>query len=226
MNSQNHKIRKEIMKTIIKTALIGSITAGLTAFFGTALAAPAGKATNKGGESAVLPAVPTTEVSGKRKDNFLFLNYGSDLVFNKKGVHSTNFSLEYGRYVISADNSYSAFFGVLFKIHLFSVYNTDDPPPRGFFTEVKWGWEFMRDSAWSFGLDTSHGTGILLEGILPALALTNALGVFGKFRGWRNHFSVVTRIGVSHHNAIKKIDEIYKSNNFGPYLHLGLQYHY
>ena len=172
------------------------------------------------GAEEILPDHSTKMKTEKLR--FLSLKYGLDFTLNES-IGSYNLIAGYGQNLVLP--KYSGFFEIHLKIHDISLDWPGNKTKKGYgissiglFAELKYGYEFLRHNFFSFGWDTTHGLGFIGAGA----AFSNALGAFGKWK-WTDSTSILMEAGLSHHNQFRTADHIVKFNNFGPYIHLGLQ---
>ena len=167
-------------------------------------------------------------------NRFLSFNVNADFELNESLGYFRE-SIGYGQNILS-NNSYFGFFEISLRANaLLNSLGIGDKYLRWDFKDIslefKYGWEFMRNNIFSFGIDTAHGFGLMIlqsGGCAPvsyaAAAFSNALGVFGRIK-LSNSTSLSLRIGMQHLNAFDRIRSIITSKNFGPYVHLGLMYY-
>ena len=101
-----------------------------------------------------------------------------------------------------------------------SRYNSTVALLNAFFLEFKYGYEFLRQNTFSFGLDTSLGFGFV--GTRPGFS--NAIGGFGKMKA-TSALSAILQAGLQHHNQFRTINHIIDYLHFGPYVHVGIRYY-
>ena len=122
--------------------------------------------------------------------------------------------LGYGQNIV-IQPGYLGFFEINMRFHYNQLsYNRD--VKMTYFTELNYGYEFMRHSLFSFGLDTFHGLGLTYQG---KLAFSNGIGIFGKIKKDSLAFSI--GYGIGHRNPFNLIE----IERFDHYWRLKLQYY-
>ena len=177
--------------------------------------------------SLVFASSPMPEETSNSVNRFLSFNVNADFVFNEN-IGDSRESIGYGQNILS-NNSYFGFFEISLRSNalLSSLLFFGDKSIHWSFREIsfelKYGWEFMRNNIFSFGIDTAHGFGLIFKETTD-LAFSNSLGVFGRLK-LSNSTSLSLRTGMQHLNAFNEVQSIVTSKNFGPYVHLGLMYY-
>lgn len=106
--------------------------------------------------------------------------------------------LEYGQNILF-QRSYFGFFGISASFYIietfFGIPFYNEKMRMSYFTELDYGWEFMRHNALSFGLNTTHGLGLTYKG--KAL-FSNGIGIFGKIQ--KDFIALYVGLGGKHIN--------------------------
>ena len=123
-----------------------------------------------------------------------------------------NLTVGYGQNIILR-GKYFGFFESGLKIF-------DTFPIRGYFLDLKYGWDLWQKGSTAFGWDTFHNIGFIEK----SLAFGNGLGVFANFKQ-TDSLSFFLKIGLSHHNTFKTMKYIFKHKHFGPYFYTGMRYY-
>lgn len=151
--------------------------------------------------------------SGDLNDKGRFISLQGEVMPNSSFL---GVGLGYGQNIVFQKN-YLGFFAVNLKFNSMfddSLYNNKSVKIM-YFTELDYGYEFMRRDVFSFGLDTFHGVGLTYKG---KAAFSNGIGVFGKIQ--KDSFAFSVGFGIKHLNPFHRI--AYERTDF--YVCLELQY--
>ena len=151
--------------------------------------------------------------SGDLNDKGQFISLQGEVMPNSAFL---GIGLGYGQNIVF-QRSYLGFFAVNLKFNSMfddSLYN-NEAVKRMYFTELDYGYEFMRHNVFSFGLDTSHGVGLTYKG---KVAFSNGVGAFGKIQ--KDSFSFSVGCGIKHLNPFHRT--AYERTDF--YWRLKFQY--
>ncbi|MDE0151801.1 MAG: hypothetical protein OXK80_04830 [Bdellovibrionales bacterium] len=131
--------------------------------------------------------------------------------FSRIGLEDSRIVLSYGMNIESG-MSYAGFFEVGIKAPVALA-------------SLKYGYEFMRDDEFSFGVDIAVLIGIpgdsLRTNRMNDIALGNEVGVFVKMEA-TNDISVFVRGGVLHETPINYLNRW--QNSIAPFADIGIQY--
>ena len=143
--------------------------------------------------------------SGDLNDKGRFISLQGEVMPNSAFLGA---GLGYGRNVVF-QKSYLGFFAVNLKFNSMfddNLYNNEAVKIM-YFTELDYGYEFMRHNVFSFGLDTSHGVGLTYKG---KAAFSNGIGIFGKIQ--KDSFAFYGGFGIKHLNPFHRI--VYERTDF------------
>lgn len=140
-----------------------------------------------------------------------FISFQGDITGNA-GFYGTG--LGYGQNIV-IQPVYLGFFEISVRFH-YNPESFNRDVKMTYFTELNYGYEFMRHSWFSFGLDTFHGLGLTYKG---KLAFSNGIGIFGKIK--KDSFAFSVGCGIGHRNPFNLITE----ERFDIYWRLKLQYY-
>ena len=146
-----------------------------------------------------------------------FFSYHYEYNYTLSGDRLGLWGVNYGHSIVS-QSSYYGFFstGMKFYIEYFLTRGLE----LGYFLDLRYGYEFMREGVFPFGLDISLGVGFV-DNNKPIIE--NKLGVFGRWKT-TERFSILVRTGFGQHNAPDtELKDIANNKLFGPYAQVELR---
>ena len=134
-------------------------------------------------------------------DRGRFISLQGEMMTDVEGAGFLGTGLGYGQNIVFQSN-YLGFWEISMKFCLFvdTQLLYDGKVKEVYFTELNYGYEFMRHNIISFGLDTSHGLGLSYKG---KVVFNNGIGVFGKIQ--KDFFVIYGGYGIKHLNSFNEI---------------------